>query len=108
MFSIRKWGFYLTIYRWFGIKVKLLFFRTNKAISLQRHFFRYEEWRILFGGGTLHYGTDQNKLFSLPYDAPETFNVMQKEWHRFTANKPTLVLEIQRGQPHEGDIERAI
>lgn len=107
MFSRRKWGWYLVIWRWSGIKIKLLFFKTNGSISLQRHFFRSEDWYLLYGRGMLELGHSQIMLSKHGMRKGGGAFIPVKLWHRFTANVSTLVLEIQRGQCSEKDIERA-
>lgn len=106
MFSVRKWGFYLTVWRWSGIKVKLLYFKRGHAISIQRHFFRSEDWKVLFGGGRLSAGENLSKLSIDNHYKGSRFHIPVLTWHRFVSFMPTLILETQRGQPHEKDIER--
>lgn len=106
IFSIRKWGWYLTLLSGQQYKVKILFFRAGKAISLQRHNHRKELWLYLFGRGSMSQG-DQ-KLTTFIRKGGETSAIDRFEWHQFKAEKTTLVLEIQHGgMCREDDIERA-
>ena len=99
----RKWGWYWTILSGERFKVKLLYFRKGKQISLQKHFDRHEHWLFLFGNGAMQI---TNKIFAI--GKGEAAFVMREQWHQYTAYKKTLVLEIQVGERcSEDDIERA-
>lgn len=107
MFSRRKWGWYLVIWQWPGIKIKLLYFKSGGTISLQCHRFRSEDWYILSGRGMFELGYDQNMLSKHGVVKGGGAFIPVKLWHRFSAGCPTLVLEVQNGYCHEKDIERA-
>lgn len=70
---------------------------------MQRHENRSELWLFIFGkmnrilkGGTVKY---KKGLWAL---------IGEHEWHKFTAIKPSLVLEVQFGTKcSEKDIERS-
>lgn len=98
---VRKWGFYLTLLSMKGFKIKLLFFRKGRACSLQRHSKRGELWLFLMGQGLMENNTSYEGLSKGGYE-----HVPLGNWHRFTAYKTTIVLEIQYGECRENDIER--
>lgn len=86
----KRWGWYKTLIKRKGFKVKLLYFEAGKSISRQRHKYRNELWLFIFGDR-------KGTYWSIPKGV----------WHIFTAKKPTLVLEIQYGSKcSERDIER--
>lgn len=99
---IKRWGWMLTLLKAKRFKVKLLYFKEGGSISEQRHKHRSELWLFVFGemqrqlkGSTVKY---KKGLWAL---------IGQREWHKFTALKPSLVLEIQFGTScTERDIER--
>jgi mannose-6-phosphate isomerase-like protein (cupin superfamily) len=85
-----------------GFKVKLLFFRKGRACSLQKHSFRSELWLFLLGSGVMENNSSIEGLSRGSYEVVPVGN-----WHRFTAQKNTIVLEVQYGEEcTESDIER--
>jgi len=99
---VRKWGFYITFLSMKGFKLKLLFFRKGKSCSLQRHNHRSELWLFLSGSGVMENNSSIEGLSGGDYE-----HVPLGNWHRFTANKLTVVLEVQYGEEClESDIER--
>lgn len=98
-FSKRTWGWWLTLWSAKTFKVKLLYFKAGHSCSLQRHFCRDEDWRWVFGKGKL----EKNGGF---FKNPAREFIRRRELHKYTAETPTLVLEIQTGDCREEDIER--
>lgn len=109
-FSKRKWGWYWTLYSAAHFKVKLLYFKSGKQCSMQKHFSRNELWCFLFGEGLFssqnYRGQSDEGIWTKPKKIGDFQFVDCEYWHQFTAHKPTLVLEIQTGYCIENDIER--
>lgn len=102
-FCRRTWGHYLTILDREHFKLKLLRFKSGKACSMQKHDKRSELWMVLGGDGIMD-GDGRNTRGVLGGDF---ILVDCRRWHRFTACKPTWVLEAQFGETcEEMDIER--
>ncbi len=100
----RVWGWYATLIRtpWFCLK--LLRFRPNGALSMQRHQHRTEIWWFIRGLGLVEHnqvGACTNVLFT-------RWDILPNQWHKFTAyNKPVYAIEVQYGKKvTELDIER--
>lgn len=105
IFSRRKWGWYLTLLASKQFKVKLLYFRSGHALSMQKHNHRRELWLYLSGYGIMY--LDQTKHFGEIRHAGESSIIDRGQWHQFCAERRTLVLEVQFGGGcREGDIER--
>ena len=104
----KRWGWYLVLLRRKHFKVKLLYFKEGGAISMQRHKHRDELWLWIFGTGTFDNGNFLERLYHRKKKAGGFEKICGGGWHKFTASKPTLVLEIQYGDKcSERDIERA-
>lgn len=102
-FARRKWGQYLTLISGGRFKVKLLRFRGGCACSLQRHTARSELWLCLYGEGIMN-GDERN---SYGITKGNWGLIDTGRWHKFTALRPTMILEIQFGaRCEEDDIER--
>lgn len=102
----RKWGLYVVLLSMSNFKVKLLWFKKDGEISLQRHAHRNEVWCFLFGEGLMrNFKTKGEDLHVYKHDGDYTI-VPVGNWHHYKAHKPTLVLEIQTGECREDDIER--
>ena len=74
-------------------KVKALYFEAGKSISYQKHDHRSELWLFIFGKGMMRKGKNvyhQRKK-------GETILINRGEWHQYTAEENTLVVEIQFG-----------
>lgn len=98
----RRWGWMRTLVKGKQFKVKLLYFDKGKSISMQKHKHRSEIWLFLMGSGKM----DFKSCYMLAKKGT-AINIPALMWHKFTAEKPTLVLEIQTGRCSEKDIERA-
>jgi len=98
-FAKRKWGFWIVLLSREHFKVKLLRFKTGGALSMQRHQNRAELWLFLSGDGIMMYNT--------PPQGGDYKMIRPGHWHKYTALKPTWILEIQYGKHcKEEDIER--
>lgn len=101
----KRWGWMLTLFKGKQFKVKLLYFKKDGEISMQRHKYREELWLYIFGKGKMHHGTPglyENVKKGMKSIIPP--NV----WHLYRAEEPTLVLEIQYGDKcSDRDIKRA-
>lgn len=106
-FSRRKWGWYLTLWSAKSFKVKLLWFRKGAFCSKQKHFKRDEVWCFLFGKGLFYKLCPEGDSEHLEVQTGASCRVPVLHWHTYTAEKTTLVLEIQTGECREDDIERA-
>jgi len=96
-FSRRKWGWYLTLLSYETFKVKLLYFKKDKHLSLQKHLHRNELWCFLSGKGFFIYDSESVDAKKEPVTKGEHRVVQKRYWHQYYAIKSTLVLEIQYG-----------
>jgi D-beta-D-heptose 7-phosphate kinase/D-beta-D-heptose 1-phosphate adenosyltransferase len=91
-----------------GYKVKELVIYPGKSLSDQKHFKRSEQWAIL--EGKVKMDTEWNSIQSSILLQPESrpYNIDKEVWHK--ASNPSTenahILEIQRGECYEEDIER--
>lgn len=111
----RAWGWYATLIRtpWFCLKV--LRFKGDHSLSMQKHKFRTEVWLFLTGTGKVEYrhcNEDAPPIynyrtiwFSKPFDV---WKIQKGWWHRYTALfKPVYAIELQYGNKvTEKDIVR--
>lgn len=104
----RPWGCYKVIDEGPGYKVKVLEVNSNDQLSLQRHKRRTETWQILEGHAEVWTGFDHGNLTYHRYDAGDVVEIDQLEWHQLVnvSNITLRVLETQRGECREEDIER--
>ena len=100
-FRRRKWGWYLTLIKRHGFKVKLLWFKDGGEISLQRHKHRAELWLFVFGLGRMT--VEDSRIF---VGRGFVQSVPKMAWHHYEALRRTLVIEVQIGKCDEEDIER--
>lgn len=98
-FARRPWGYWALLINRKYFKVKLLYFKKNGQLSLQKHKYRTELWLFLKGSGSLYYGGSISEgMYAI---------IPKNEWHQYKAKRPTIVLEIQYGLScNEQDIER--
>lgn len=127
----RTWGWYLTLLRTPWLCVKLLRFAPGGKLSVQRHMYRSEHWRILSGRGVMVYGDKPENVTwqiqdwfgpntgsfgkvalkiegcTIPYTGNK-FTFGRSLWHTYVAyDEPVYALEIQWGRKvSESDIER--
>lgn len=102
--KLKRWGWYFVLFKGAQFKVKFLYFKKNGEISLQKHDRRSEVWCFLFGEGyMMNYAMCQTMKY---VRKGQCEYVPTNNWHFYKAYKPTLVLEIQRGDCYEEDITR--
>ena len=100
LFAFRPWGWWAVLYKGKRFKVKLLHFKKGSSISLQRHKYRAELWCFIYGRGKL-------RGICRELRRGDSVHINKMAWHKYTATKPSLILEIQYGEVcHESDIER--
>lgn len=100
----KRWGWFENVLKGKQFKIKLLYFEEGKGISYQKHNHRSELWLFVHGKGKMRVGRNVQYL----RHKGESHLIPKGQWHQFTADKPTLVLEIQfGGHCSERDIERA-
>ncbi len=99
----RPWGGFQNIFESLGFLVKLIEVAPGHRLSLQRHFKRDEYWIIVEGSG--FFELDGNER---PISSGDMVRVGRMQTHRVTnrANVPLLILELQKGECREDDIER--
>lgn len=106
----RAWGWYATLIRtpWFCLK--LLRFKPNGSLSVQRHFQRTEIWLFLRGEGNGKFSciNNSNWINDFIVDKVGWWIIRPNTWHQFIAhNKPVYAIELQYGRKvTENDIER--
>lgn len=99
---LKRWGAHLPIIWGKQWKIKLLYFKRGGKISYQRHHHRAELWLFVFGRGYMRHGNVKHVR-----GKGESHLIERGQWHQFTADKPTLVIECQfGGMCKEEDIER--
>jgi len=91
-----------------GYKVKELVIYPGKALSDQKHFKRSEQWTIL--EGEVKMVTEWNKRQEITYLTPlsRPYEINKEVWHKASnpGKENAHILEIQRGECYEEDIER--
>ena len=101
--EIRPWGAFQNLFSGDGFLVKLIEVAPGARLSLQRHSKREEYWIIVEGSG----------LFDLDgvlraVRSGDMIRVGLRSVHRVanSGDKPLLILEVQKGECREDDIER--
>jgi mannose-6-phosphate isomerase-like protein (cupin superfamily) len=99
----RPWGWFETILTGPQYQVKLIVVHANQRLSLQKHEYRYEDWVVVGGSGTITVG---DKI--IPAVPGTTAHIPKEEWHRLEAGDCELrLIEVQRGNLlYEEDITR--
>lgn len=98
----RPWGSFECFTKNETTTVKLLRVKPNTRLSLQRHQYRAEYWRVLEGTGIAEVGTQQHQI--KPGDSLE---IPQGVVHRLSGGaEGVVVLEVAFGAFDEDDIER--
>jgi len=106
----RAWGWYATLIRtpWFCLK--LLRFKPDGKLSMQKHKHRTEIWWIIKGYGWFHkYDESCDDHHQFHTGAGYKWIIKPNIWHQYTVwgNKPTYAIELQYGRKvTETDIER--
>lgn len=99
----RPWGAFQNLFPGKGFLVKLIEVDPGHRLSLQRHSYREEYWIVIEGSGT--FTLDE---VTRPIAVGEMIRVPLKAVHRVanTGKAPLLILEVQKGDYREDDIER--
>lgn len=100
----RPWGYYRVLYDIPGTKVKELVVEPGKSLSMQRHKFRSEYWKVTQGMARIVNDTGTTTL-----GVHGSYFVARTEWHQLTNPfpEPLKMIEIQYGpECTEEDIER--
>jgi cytidyltransferase-like protein len=108
--TIRNWGYYRVLHDVSGAKVKELTIDPGKSLSLQRHFYRTEDWLITEGRCTVkQYERISGQLTEQQLSRHQRFHVCIEAWHQLNNpyEEPCRIVEIQYGaRCSEDDIER--
>ena len=102
--TYRPWGYYRVLYDIEGTKVKELVVEPGKQLSMQRHKFRSEYWKVTAGMARIINDTGNTTL-----GVHGSYFVARSEWHQLTNPfpEPLKMIEIQYGPVcSEEDIER--
>ena len=102
--TYRPWGYYRVLYDIPGTKVKELVVDPGKSLSMQRHQFRSEYWKVTQGMARIVNDTGNTTL-----GVHGSYFVARSEWHQLTNpfTEPLKMIEIQYGpECTEEDIER--
>ena len=102
--TYRPWGYYRVIYDMPGTKVKELVVDPGKQLSMQRHKFRSEYWKVTAGMARI-----VNDAGNTTLGVHGSYFVARSEWHQLTNpfTEPLKLVEIQYGpECTEDDIER--
>ena len=106
----RQWGYWRVLddKPEKGYKVKELVISPGKALSDQKHFKRSEQWTIL--EGEVKMVTEWDKRQEITYLTPlsRPYEINKEVWHKASnpGTENAHILEIQRGECYEEDIER--
>jgi mannose-6-phosphate isomerase-like protein (cupin superfamily) len=101
--EIRPWGAYQNLFEAAGFLVKLIEVAPGHRLSLQRHFKREEFWIVVSGEGVFELDGEEKTI-----GPGAMVQVGVKQTHR-VGNRdgaPLLILELQKGECDESDIER--
>lgn len=102
--TIRPWGYYRVLHETDGTKVKELVVDPGKSLSMQRHKYRAEIWKVTEGMCRILGSTVPTTL-----GRHGSYYVAKNEWHQLTNpfTEPCKIVEIQYGlECTEDDIER--
>jgi mannose-1-phosphate guanylyltransferase len=99
----RPWGAYQNLFEGAGFLVKLIEVAPRHRLSLQRHFKREEFWIVISGEGVFELDGVER-----PITAGAMVRVGTRQVHRVgnRGDAPLLILEVQKGECDERDIER--
>jgi len=100
----RPWGYYRVLYELPRTKVKELVVEPGKSLSMQRHNYRSEYWKVTQGMCVVVNPTGTTTL-----GVHGSYFVARQEWHQLTNpfSEPCKLVEIQWGYDcTEEDIER--
>jgi len=99
----RPWGAYQNLFEAEGFLVKLIEVAPGHRLSLQRHFKREEFWVIVSGSGVFRLDDAEREV-----GAGDMVRVGLAQVHRVSnaGAAPLVILELQKGDCEESDIER--
>ena len=99
----RPWGAFQNLFTAQGFLVKLIEIAPGHRLSLQRHFKREESWIIISGRGTFELEGSEHAIAE-----GDVVKVGIEQTHRVKNSGTTdlLILELQKGECREDDIER--
>ena len=98
----RPWGWYKTIHRGEGYRVKMLYIKPGQRLSLQYHKLRTEDWVIVQGTGVVTQGNLDSEC-----KVGDTFHIGVEMRHRVKSHDDGLLIcETQLGKCKEDDIVR--
>lgn len=101
--EVRPWGAFQNLFKGDGFLVKMIEVAPGHRLSLQRHFKREEFWIVVSGRGTFELEGSAHAIAE-----GDVVHVGLEQTHR-VANRgdaPLLILELQKGECREDDIER--
>ena len=101
--EIRPWGGYQNLFETAGFLVKLIEIAPGHRISLQRHFKRDEFWIVVEGTGAFELDGAMQDI-----GPGMMLRVGMRQSHRVgnRGEAPLIILELQKGECLEDDIER--
>lgn len=105
----RAWGTYTVLEKGTGWQVKQLAFRSDRALSDQRHFKRSEHWHIVEGEIKMDLEFANGYTTSKVYKAGDSIDIPKKTWHKATnvGKDVAKVIEVWMGHElTENDIDR--
>ncbi len=90
----RPWGYYEVLLESKNYKIKKIFIKPHKKLSLQKHKYRNEHWVVIKGKAFVRIGPDEFEL-----KENESAYVKKGQLHRLEnkTNKPLLIIEVQMG-----------
>jgi cytidyltransferase-like protein len=108
--TIRPWGYYRVLHDVAGTKVKELVVNPGSSLSMQRHNFRSEFWRVTEGCAVVNIITHYMKPLKETIYKHQSVHIRLGEWHQLTNPfaSPCKIIETQFGEKCiEEDIERS-
>ncbi len=101
--DIPPWGGFQNRFGHEGFFVKLIEVEPSHRLSLQRHFKREEFWIVVSGVGMFELDGVARKI-----GEGEMIHVGIEQTHRVAnvGSEPLIILELQKGECREDDIER--
>jgi mannose-6-phosphate isomerase-like protein (cupin superfamily) len=91
---VRDWGYFEVIESGGGYTIKRLVITPGKAIHLQSHRCRSEQWTVICGSGLLVLG---DSIMAVKHGTTVTIPVMMK--HKITniSEEPLIIIEVWYG-----------
>jgi cytidyltransferase-like protein len=104
--SVRPWG---EFYGWdMGEtwKLKTIYIKAGKRLSLQYHHHRTEHWVLVEGDATATFQKPDGELYRVALKMGEVVFVDRKAVHRLESKKGGIIVEVGLGYFDENDIVR--